>query len=129
MPPTDVCFYREPDGTVPVREWLTELIRRDRAAFAKCVAAIRHLAAHGFELRRPQVDMLRDGIYELRVKKGRVNYRILYFFHGRNVVVLTHSLTKEQAIPPIEIESALRRKREFERDPVGHRADEEVPDA
>ena len=26
--------------------------------------------------------------YELRAKHGRVNYRILYFFHGRNVAVL-----------------------------------------
>jgi hypothetical protein len=55
MPPTEVCFYREKDGTVPVRQWLADLQSRDRPAFAKCVAAIRHLAAFGYELRRPHV--------------------------------------------------------------------------
>src|SRR6266498_2849604 len=99
MPPTEICFYREGDGTVPVRQWLAELQTRDRPAFAKCAAAIRHLAAFGYELRRPHVDMLRDGIYELRTKRGRVNYRILYFFHGRNTIVLAHALTKERAVP------------------------------
>ncbi|MEH1871881.1 type II toxin-antitoxin system RelE/ParE family toxin [Nostoc sp.] len=38
------------------------------------------LAEYGFELRRPAADLLRDGIYELRAKHVRVQYRILYFF-------------------------------------------------
>ncbi len=53
----------------------------------------------GHELRRPLADFLRDGIHELRVRKGRVNYRILYFFHGRNLPILGHALTKEEADP------------------------------
>jgi len=35
-----------------------------------------------------KLQFLKDGIYELRVRKGRVNYRTLYFFHGRNLAVL-----------------------------------------
>ena len=53
----------------------------------------------GFELRRPMADLLEDGIYELRVRVGKVNYRILYFFHGRNVAILTHAMTKERTFP------------------------------
>jgi hypothetical protein len=34
-------------------------------------------------LRRPHADYLEDGIYELRWRNGTVQYRILYFFHGR----------------------------------------------
>src|SRR5438105_10821812 len=111
MPQTEVYFYRASDGTTPVREWLLGLRDRDRTAFAKCAAAIRHLAAFGYELRRPHVDMLRDGIYELRVKKGHVNYRMLYFFHGRNAVVLAHALTKEKSVPRADIERAIERMR------------------
>jgi phage-related protein len=129
MPRTEVCFYRELDGSVPVRDWLLELRKSDRQAFAKCFAGIRRLAAMGHELRRPHVDLLRDGIYELRLKKGRVNYRLLYFFYGRDFVVLAHGLTKEKAVPEIDIERAVRRKRLFERDPKSHRAQEEVQDA
>src|SRR5690348_14564862 len=69
------------------------------------------------KLRRPAADYLRDGIYELRAKQGHVQYRILYFFHERKVAILAHSLTKEAAIPPVEIERAIKRKKLFESNP------------
>ena len=74
----------------------------------------------GHELRRPASDYLRDGIYELRAKQGHVQYRILYFFHGRTVAVLAHSLTKEDTIPAMDIERALKRRQQFERNPEKH---------
>jgi phage-related protein len=79
------------------------------------------LADQGHQLRRPAADYLRDGIYELRAKAGRIQYRMLYFFHGRAAVVISHGITKQQAaVPPIEIERALRRKQTFEADPPRH---------
>jgi len=63
---------------------------------------------------------LGDGLHELRAKHGRVNYRILYFFHGRNVAVLAHALTKEKGIPEIDIDRAMYRKRRLEADPATH---------
>lgn len=120
MPLTEVFFYQEADGEVPVLDWLRELERRDPRALEKCQAAIERLTALGHELRRPQADMLRDGIYELRVRVGRVNYRVLYFFHGRGVALLAHGLTKENAVPQADIERALERKRRFESDPQAH---------
>src|SRR6058998_217292 len=126
MPQSEVYFFRQEDGSVPVKDWLAELMSRDRPAFAKCAAAIRRLRVVGHELRRPHADLLRDGIYELRVRKGRVNYRMLYFFHGRNAVVLAHGLIKEQEVPAMDIERALRRKIAFQRSPERHRAVEEI---
>ncbi len=73
----------------------------------------------GHELRRPEADLLRDGIHELRVRQGRVNFRMLYFFHGGNAVI-SHGLTKEDAVPDVEIDRALRRKAQFENDPKKH---------
>jgi len=126
MPVTRVIFFRESDGSVPVLEWLDELLKRSRRKpWAKCRERIQRLAEFGFELRRPLADILRDGIYELRAKHGRVNYRILYFFHGQNVAVLTSGLTKEGKVPDAEINRAVRRKKEFEQDPVGHTHAEE----
>jgi hypothetical protein len=40
-------------------------------------AVIERLEEAGSELRRPTTDVLRDGIYELRAKRGHVNYRLL----------------------------------------------------
>ena len=80
----------------------------------------RRLAELGHELRRPEADLLRDGIYELRARLGTVNYRILYFFHGRNVAVLAHAITKENEIPVVEINRAVARKRTFIASPAAH---------
>jgi hypothetical protein len=96
------------------------LRKTNQPAYETCVAAIERLAVFGHELRRPLADLLRQGIYELRIRKGRVNYRILYFFHGRGLAILGHAITKENAVPQIEIERCVRRKRAFESDPEGH---------
>lgn len=121
MPQTDVYFYQEAKGAVPVLDWLRELERTNRRAAEKCEAAIERLAEFGHELRRPQADFLRDGVYELRVRVGQVNYRLLYFFHGQGVAILAHGLTKEKKVPEADIDRAVERKKRFEADPEAHR--------
>jgi len=125
MPRTELIFFQEEDGSVPVRDWLEELHRKNRRAFAKCVDKIGLLNELGHELRRPHADMLRDSIYELRARSGNVNYRILYFFHGQNVAVLAHSLTKEAKVPKKDIERAIKRKKLFQKDAQRHSYREE----
>jgi len=120
MPHTRLLFFQDADGTAPVWEWLKELRARNPKAYAKCVVRIRRLVELGHELRRPEADLLRDGIYELRARLGTVNYRILYFFHGRNVAVLAHAITKENEIPIVEINRAVERKRTFVASPAAH---------
>jgi len=105
-----------------------DLRRKDHQAFVKCRAVVRLLRLFGHELRRPHADYLRDGIYELRAKRGRVNYRILYFFHGRNVAILAHCLTKETTIPNADIERAIVRKKRYEQDPDGHADEKDLND-
>jgi phage-related protein len=114
MPATKVYFYSERDGRSPVVEWLADLRDADAKAFAACRARVVLLAAMGHELRRPHADYLRDGIYELRSRQGRVNYRLLYFFHGKDIAVVAHGLTKEQEVPDEDIERAVQRKRAYE---------------
>jgi len=117
MPETNVVFYKEDDGSVPILEWLDTLQPK---ALDKCMVRIERLKQTGFELRRPEADFLRDGIYELRVGLQHVNYRILYFFHGRTAAVVSHGLVKESAVPPKEIQQAIERKRRFAEDPKAH---------
>ena len=107
--------YREEDGTVPLLEWLEQLPEKARA---KCRVRLGRLAQLGHELRRPEADILRDGVYELRVGLSGINYRMLYFFHGNQAVLVTHGLTKEKRVPSKEIELALKRKQLFEADTV-----------
>lgn len=121
MPRTKVVFYREADGTVPVLRWLDGL---PASAQDKCLLKIERLKELGHELRRPEADYLRDGIYELRVRLRRINYRILYFFHGSAAAVVTHGVIKERIVPPQEIERAIRRMEQFVIDPVQHSYEE-----
>jgi len=117
VPRTRIVLYREADGTVPLLDWLGTLPERVRA---KCLFRIRRLADLGHELRRPEADYLRDGIYELRIGFRGQNYRTLYFFHGVVEVVLSHGLVKEAEVPPKAIECARERKRRFETHPALH---------
>jgi phage-related protein len=78
MPRTEVVFYRDDDGSSPVLEWLEALPLKARL---KCLVRIERLRELGHDLRRPEADFLRDGIYELRVSLNRVQYRLLYAFH------------------------------------------------
>jgi len=74
----------------------------------------------GHELRRPIADFLRDGIYELRPTYQGVHYRILYFFNGKEIIVISHGITKRAAVPSIEIDRARERKKKYEADPKAH---------
>lgn len=117
MPLTRLNLYREVDGTVPVIDWLRALPRKPRD---KCRLALARLRDQGHGLRRPEVDLLRDGIYELRVGLRGVNYRLLYFFHGNVAAVVSHGLVKERVVPPREIDAAVARRAAFLADPSAH---------
>jgi phage-related protein len=118
-----IHLFREENGSVPFLEWFESLPEK---AQDKCLVRLERLQSLGSELRRPEADFLRDEIYELRVKHQRVNYRVLYFFHGRSVVVVSHGIQKEKAVPPKEIDLAIDRKKEYAADPEKHMATEEL---
>jgi hypothetical protein len=116
VPTTAVIFYREGERVL-FREWLKSLpVKVQR----KCLSYLDLLEDQGHELRRPVADLLRDGIHELRPTSQGVNYRILYFFRGRNVVVVSHGLSKESRVPDVEINRAIERKQSFEANPEAH---------
>ena len=117
MPKADIRIYQETDGTVPLLDWLDDL--SDKAK-DKCVAVISRLADFGNQLRRPDCDYLKDGIYELRARVGNVNYRILYGFAGRQIVLLSHGCTKEKKVPAKEINRAIENLRKYKHNPAAH---------
>lgn len=121
MPRTRVVLYREENGSVPLIDWLDTLPSK---AVAKCRVRIERLAELGHELRRPEADLLRGGIYELRVGLQGRNYRLLYFFHGDIAAVISHGITKERVVPPKEIDRAIARKRKFDANPRRHTHEE-----
>jgi phage-related protein len=60
----EVIFFQEAESrTPPIIEWLDGLPAKGRL---KCLVRLKRLEDLGHELRRPEADYLRDGIYELR---------------------------------------------------------------
>ena len=116
MPQTEVVFFAEDDGTAPVLNWLDE---QEQKVQDKCLVKIERLGLLGHELRRPEADYLRDGIYELRVRYRSVNYRMLYFF-SEGTAVIFNGLTKEDVVPDRHIDLAVSRKAKFGNNPDKH---------
>ena len=122
MPRTDITIYKDDDGSVPLVDWLRQ---QSEKVQIKCFTVIRELQGRGYELRRPTADILDRGIYELRIRYGTVNYRILYAFHGQNAVLLSHGCTKEKSVPSREIDKAAENLKKFKQDPIAHSSDSE----
>jgi hypothetical protein len=80
MPVTTVVFFTQEDGSCPLLVWLDGWPAKVQD---KCIVRLERLAEMGYELRRPEADFLRDGIYELRVGFRSVNYRCFISFIDR----------------------------------------------
>lgn len=123
MPRTNIILFKAADGSVPFLDWFAAVPPK---AQDKCRVRLERLQQLGHELRRPEADFLRGGVYELRVGLQGINYRMLYFFHGREAVVVSHGIVKERLVPQREIELALQRKEQFNADPIKHTYEESL---
>ena len=95
MAETEIVIYQEAPDDVPLLDWLDQL---PMDAINKCQVEIERLAERGHQLRRPDCEYLQESVYELRAPKRGIQYRILYAFCGKNLVVLTHGFTIDSSI-------------------------------
>jgi len=116
MPETQVIFFSEKDGSVPLLDWMDTVQAKVQD---KCYIKIERLKELGYELRRPEADFLRDGIYELRPIYRSIQYRILYFFH-EGYAVLIDGLTKNPKEYDRQIDEAIIKKNMYEANPQIH---------
>jgi len=110
IPEYEVLFYEKPDKSCPVDDFLDGLLPKVRGKFYKW---IEQLELHGPNLPRPYADILRDKIRELRLKFGSNQYRFLYFFLNKKII-MTHGLIKKtDEVPESEIELAIKYMNDF----------------
>jgi ribosome-binding protein aMBF1 (putative translation factor) len=117
MPQINVVLYQEENGSVPLLKWLDRLRKKPRA---KVLVRIERLKELGSQLRRPEADYLRDGIYEFPLSLRGTRHRVLYFFHGRTVALVSHCLVRERQVPSKALEAAVHCKDQFEADVQAH---------
>lgn len=107
----EVEFYESPDGDCPTKEFLESLNKKSELPYV--THAIDNLREFGNNLRRPQVDFLEDGIYELRIPVRRKQIRLLYFYYFQDSIIISHGLRKEAKVKKADIEKAKKHKADY----------------
>ena len=107
----EIVYYWTERGDDPVREFISFLQAKTRQ---KIEQNILHLSSEGSFLKRPYADKVAGPIYELRIRMGSDQIRILYAFIFRSQILLLHIFRKKtNAIPLRDIELAEGRLKNF----------------
>lgn len=109
----DIIFYRKEGGRSPIEDFISKCSEQEKL---EIVAHLDALSQLGFKARRPLADYLEDGIYELRVRVMKKQFRVLYFFFHQDKIIITNAFVKKSTkIYMAEIEMAKRIREDFTR--------------
>ena len=107
-----ISFYRTASGKCPVKEHLDSLTDTQATKIAWVLKLIREIDQVPSKYFKKLVK--KNDIWEARVDVGRNTFRLLGFFHGQELIILTNSFQKKsQKIPLKEIKLAEKRKKEY----------------
>jgi phage-related protein len=108
--PIPLAFWRSVNGREPVRDWLRELDKADRAVIGGDLRTLQF----GWPLGMPLVRKLVDSVWEVRsTLPSRREARLLFTASDQQIVVLNGFIKKTQKTPAAEIEVARRRLKEL----------------
>lgn len=107
-----IVFYKTADGKCPVQEFLDSLPGKVAQKVTWVLGLLEDLDVLPSSYFKKLVGT--DGIWECRMSIGSDAYRVLCFFAGNSVVVLTHGFAKKsQKTPMAEIEKAEAYRKDF----------------
>jgi len=107
-----ILFYRTESGKCPVEEHLDDLSDEQVTKITWVLKLIREIGQVPSKYFKKLINT--NDIWEIRVDVGKNSFRLLGFFHGRELIILTNSFQKKSQKTPLkEIRLAERRKKEF----------------
>jgi len=107
-----ISFYRTASGKCPVKEHLDSLTDVQATKIAWVLKLIRELDQIPSRYFKKLVKT--NNIWEARVDVGKNTFRLLGFFHDRELIILTNSFQKKSQKTPLkEIRLAEKRKKEY----------------
>ena len=107
-----IQFYRTESGRCPVEEFLDSLSDQH----AQKVAWVLRLVERMDMVPQQYLKKLAGSVdlWEVRAQTGGNSYRLLGFFHGATLLVLTSGFSKKQQKTPLrEIELANQRRKDY----------------
>ena len=107
-----ISFYRTASGKCPVKEHLDSMTDVQATKIAWVLKLIREIDQIPSKYFKKLVKT--DDIWEARVDVGRNTFRLLGFFHDRELIILTNSFQKKSQKTSLrEIRLAEKRKKEY----------------
>jgi phage-related protein len=115
VPRTQAVYYRAPDGSEPVNDFIDALDARKQPTLDLQIDRLNDLQPTAPPPPFPHSSQVRGQLRELRCHYGSELYRVLYRRSG-NLFVLLHMLRKDTAsIPQADIAVAEERWEDFKR--------------
>lgn len=108
----EVIFYESDSGRIPVEEFLDTLSSKQALKLAWVINLVEDMEVVPTQYFQKMVST--DELWEIRAKVAGDIFRILGFFDGRKLVVLSHAFQKKtQKTPRQAIRIAEERKRDY----------------
>jgi phage-related protein len=107
-----IRFYRTISGNCPVEDHLDNLTDAQVTKITWVLKLIREIDRVPSKYFKKLVNT--DDIWEVRIDVAKNTFRLLGFFYGNELIILTNSFQKKsQKTPKKEIELAQKRKKEY----------------
>jgi phage-related protein len=107
-----VNFYHRPNGQSPVEEFLDSLTGKQAQKVLWVLELIEELETIPRQYFKKLIES--EGLWEVRIQLGNDIFRLLGFFDGGSLLILTNGFAKKtQKTPPQEIALAVRRKNDY----------------
>jgi phage-related protein len=107
-----VKFYRLPNGQSPVETFLDSLTGKQAQKVLWVLQLIEELETIPRQYFKKLVDS--EGIWEIRIQFGNDIFRLLGFFDGGTLLILTNGFAKKtQQTPAQQIALAVRRRNDY----------------
>lgn len=108
-----IIFYATASGRCPVQDHLDELPDKTVQKIVWVLKLVREMDRVSAQYFKKLADA--EDIWGIRADVGRDTFRLLGFFHGQDMIVLTNSFQKKsQQTPQREIELAKQRRTEYQ---------------
>ena len=104
-------FYRNENGTEPVRDWLKSLSKEERFLIGADIKTVEF----GWPIGMPTCRPMGDGLFEVRTNLPQNKIaRVLFCFYAGKMILLHGFIKKSQKTPKQQLNLALERKHTLE---------------
>ncbi|MBD2626669.1 type II toxin-antitoxin system RelE/ParE family toxin [Trichormus variabilis] len=104
-------FYRNENGSEPVRDWLKSLSKEERFLIGADIKTVEF----GWPIGMPTCRPMGDGLFEVRTNLPQNKIaRVLFCFYAGKMILLHGFIKKSQKTPKQQLDLALERKHTLE---------------